>query len=209
MYLGDGKMVNAPTFGKPVQMAFYRYSGDDYLGATRPAAAAGSLTSGILPFVDPAQIPPVPQSSPQRIFRAPTAPMPAVLPQPGDTALPPEQVTAAQAVAEGDAVAVTTAAARSAAVAGATTSTTAPVTTAPAATDPASTGTVTSPTAPAVPVTSTTTATGTTTSTTTAVTDPQVVTDPSATAVAPTSTTTPATVATTTTTSKPATTTAT
>ena len=24
MYLGDGKMVNAPTFGKPVQTAFYR-----------------------------------------------------------------------------------------------------------------------------------------------------------------------------------------
>ena len=209
MYLGAGRMVNAPTFGRPVQVAFYRYRDDDYLGATRPAAAAGSLTSGILPFVDPAQIPPVPQSSPQRIFRAPTAPMPAVLPQPGDTTLPPEQVTAAQAVAEGDAVAVTTAAARSAAVAGTTTSTTAPVTTAPAATDPASTGTVTSPTAPAVPVTSTTTATGTTTGTTTAVTDPQLVTDPSATAVAPTSTTTPAPVATTTTTSKPATTTAT
>ena len=209
MYLGAGRMVNAPTFGRPVQVAFYRYRDDDYLGATRPAAAAGSLTSGILPFVDPAQIPPVPQSSPQRIFRAPTAPMPAVLPQPGDTTLPPEQVTAAQAVAEGDAVAVTTAAARSAAVAGTTTSTTAPVTTAPAATDPASTGTVTSPTAPAVPVTSTTTATGTTTGTTTAVADPPVVTDPSAAAGAPTSTTTPEPVATTTTTSKPATTTAT
>ncbi len=40
MYLGAGRMVNAPTFGKPVQVAFYRYRGDDYLGATRPAAVA-------------------------------------------------------------------------------------------------------------------------------------------------------------------------
>ena len=207
MYLGAGRMVNAPTFGRPVQVAFYRYRGDNYLGATRPAAAAGSLTSGILPFVDPAQIPPVPQSSLQRIFTAPTAPMPAVLPQPGDIT-PPEQVTAAQAVAEGDAVAITTAAARSAAVAGTTTSTTAPVTTAPAAKDPASTGTVTSPTAPAIPVTSTKTATGTTTGTTTAVADPPLVTDPGAAAGTPTPTTTPEPVATTATTSKPATTTA-
>jgi cell wall-associated NlpC family hydrolase len=213
MYLGAGRMVNAPTFGKPVQVAFYRYRGDGYLGATRPAAAAGSLTSGILPFVDPAQIPAVPQSSPLRIFTAPTAPMPAVLPQPGDSTLPPEQVTAAQAVAEGDAVAVSTAAARSAAVAGAATSTTAPVTTAPAATDPASTGTVTSPTAPAVPVTSTTTATGTTTGATTAAADPPVVTAPNTAASALTSTTTttvaPPPVTTTTTSQKPATTTST
>jgi hypothetical protein len=30
-------MINAPTFGQPVQIAPYRWSEDDYLGATRPA----------------------------------------------------------------------------------------------------------------------------------------------------------------------------
>jgi cell wall-associated NlpC family hydrolase len=113
MYLGAGRMVNAPTFGKPVQVAFYRYRGDDYLGATRPAAAGGSLTTGLLPYVDP--VPVVPdvalapaqreQRAQEQIFRAPTASLPAVLPQPGDAALPPEQESAARAVAESDAVA--------------------------------------------------------------------------------------------------------
>ena len=141
MYLGAGRMVNAPTFGKPVQVAFYRYRGDDYLGATRPAASPGSLTSGILPFVDPATLPAVPRSAPEQVFTAPTAPMVA-LPQPGDPTLPPEQVSAAQSVQEADAVSVATAAARSAAVAGTTTSTSAPVTTVVAA-GPATTGTAT------------------------------------------------------------------
>ncbi|WP_394617356.1 NlpC/P60 family protein [Lentzea sp. JNUCC 0626] len=35
-YLGGGKMVNAPTFGQPVQIGNVRYNGDDYAGATRP-----------------------------------------------------------------------------------------------------------------------------------------------------------------------------
>ncbi len=43
LYLGDGQMINAPTFGKPVRLARYRYSGDDYVGASRPAARPGSL----------------------------------------------------------------------------------------------------------------------------------------------------------------------
>jgi cell wall-associated NlpC family hydrolase len=208
MYLGAGRMVNAPTFGKPVQVAFYRYRGDDYLGATRPAAAAGSLTSGILPFVDASQIPVTPRSAPEQIFRAPTAPMPAVLPQPGDP-LPPEQVTAAQAVAESDAVAVTTAATRSASVAGATTSTTAPVTTTPAATDPATTGTATTGTATSPVPSSGAPVAGTTTTTVapavpapTVTTAPQAVPDTGTT----TSTTTQAPVATKTTTSTPTTT---
>jgi cell wall-associated NlpC family hydrolase len=107
MYLGAGRMVNAPTFGKPVQVAFYRYGGDSYLGATRPAAAPGSLTTGVLPYVEP---PPVlfPQPAEDRVFRAPIASLPAVLPQPGDAALPPEQQSAAQAIAESNAVAITT-----------------------------------------------------------------------------------------------------
>jgi hypothetical protein len=29
-------MINAPTFGQPVQIDNYRYNGDDYAGATRP-----------------------------------------------------------------------------------------------------------------------------------------------------------------------------
>ncbi len=36
LYLGNGKMINAPTFGVPVQIDNYRYPGDDYAGATRP-----------------------------------------------------------------------------------------------------------------------------------------------------------------------------
>ena len=38
LYLGHGLMINAPTYGQPVQVGPYRYRGDDYLGATRPAA---------------------------------------------------------------------------------------------------------------------------------------------------------------------------
>lgn len=38
LYLGHGLMINAPTYGQPVQVGPYRYHGDDYLGATRPAA---------------------------------------------------------------------------------------------------------------------------------------------------------------------------
>jgi cell wall-associated NlpC family hydrolase len=194
MYLGAGRMVNAPTFGKPVQVAFYRYRGDDYLGATRPAAAPGSLTSGILPYVDPAQLPPIAPSVPQ-IFTAPTAPM-VTLPQPGDTSLPPEQVSAAWAIQESDAVAVKTVVAQPTAVAGATTSASAPVTTAPAAPAPVEAGvvgtststppvsgapvagTTTSTSAPAAPVASTTSTTATTPATTPATSAPVTSTTP-------------------------------
>jgi cell wall-associated NlpC family hydrolase len=37
IYIGGGKMVNAPDFGQPVQVSNYRYPDDDYVGATRPA----------------------------------------------------------------------------------------------------------------------------------------------------------------------------
>jgi cell wall-associated NlpC family hydrolase len=37
LYIGNGLMINAPRRGKPVQIANYRYNGDDYAGATRPA----------------------------------------------------------------------------------------------------------------------------------------------------------------------------
>jgi len=39
LYIGGGLMINAPTFGQPVQIDNYRYNGDDYAGATRPAAS--------------------------------------------------------------------------------------------------------------------------------------------------------------------------
>ena len=35
LYIGNGQMINAPTFGMPVQVASYRFS--DYAGAGRPA----------------------------------------------------------------------------------------------------------------------------------------------------------------------------
>jgi hypothetical protein len=95
MYLGDGRMVNAPTFGQPVRTAYYRWRGDDYLGATRPAAG-GLRTAGVLPF-SPV---PVPATTPRlRIFEAPAAPLPTgPLPTPSAD-LPPEPQTAAAAVA--------------------------------------------------------------------------------------------------------------
>ncbi|MGH4019131.1 MAG: C40 family peptidase [Pseudonocardiaceae bacterium] len=37
LYIGNGQMINAPTFGKPVQVAPVRSSGDRYAGAGRPA----------------------------------------------------------------------------------------------------------------------------------------------------------------------------
>ena len=39
LYIGDGLMINAPTFGQPVQIDNYRYDGDDYAGGTRPTAS--------------------------------------------------------------------------------------------------------------------------------------------------------------------------
>ncbi|TWP46035.1 hydrolase Nlp/P60 [Lentzea tibetensis] len=39
LYIGGGKMINAPTFGQPVQIDNHRYPDDDYAGATRPAAS--------------------------------------------------------------------------------------------------------------------------------------------------------------------------
>ncbi|MGY2116029.1 C40 family peptidase [Nocardia gipuzkoensis] len=38
LYLGAGKMLHAPTFNEPVQISDFRWPGDDYYAATRPAA---------------------------------------------------------------------------------------------------------------------------------------------------------------------------
>ena len=37
LYIGAGKMVQAPDFGRLIQISSYRWYGDDYLGASRPA----------------------------------------------------------------------------------------------------------------------------------------------------------------------------
>lgn len=37
LYIGAGTMVQAPDFGRPIQISSYRWPGDDYLGASRPA----------------------------------------------------------------------------------------------------------------------------------------------------------------------------
>ncbi|WP_020501017.1 NlpC/P60 family protein [Sciscionella marina] len=36
IYIGAGKMINAPDFGQPVKVDDYRWKGDDYAGASRP-----------------------------------------------------------------------------------------------------------------------------------------------------------------------------
>jgi cell wall-associated NlpC family hydrolase len=105
MYIGAGRMVNAPTFGKPVQTAYYRWGGDDYLGATRPAAT-DRPTIGVLPAPPPAPTAPdtVPDAPPHTVpvppvFAAPPAPLP-VTPLPDPTVpQPPEPQTAADAIA--------------------------------------------------------------------------------------------------------------
>jgi cell wall-associated NlpC family hydrolase len=79
LYIGGGRMVNAPTFGKPVQLAYVRYRGDDYIGATRPAAdrdAPGLIATPKLPVTVPLVPSPAVPVGPTE-FLAPTAPDPA------------------------------------------------------------------------------------------------------------------------------------
>ncbi|MCP2249451.1 C40 family peptidase [Lentzea aerocolonigenes] len=45
LYIGAGKMVHAPTFGQPVQVSNYRWNGDDYLAASRPATDSRVVAS--------------------------------------------------------------------------------------------------------------------------------------------------------------------
>ena len=94
MYLGDGKMVNAPTFGKPVQVAFFRYGGDDYLGATRPAAT-GTTTGGLLPYAPAAPSTDVPEPFPAPVAPVPTTIPDATVPQQPAAVVAPEVTTAA------------------------------------------------------------------------------------------------------------------
>lgn len=86
LYIGEGRMVAAPTFGKPVRISYVRYTGDDYLGATRPAAGrdAGELDEGLLATPDlPVVVPPTPDltvpPAPEE-FAAPEVPATELLP---------------------------------------------------------------------------------------------------------------------------------
>jgi hypothetical protein len=61
--LGGGLMVNAPRWGKPVQVAPYRWPGDGFLGATRPTAGGAGILDllpdiGPLPDIGLPQLPP-------------------------------------------------------------------------------------------------------------------------------------------------------
>ncbi|WP_059007844.1 C40 family peptidase [Streptomyces specialis] len=40
LYIGGGQMIHAPRTGELIQIAPYRYAGDDFAGATRPSASA-------------------------------------------------------------------------------------------------------------------------------------------------------------------------
>lgn len=149
MFIGQGRMVNAPTFGKPVQTAYYRWAGDDFLGSTRPAAT-GQPTTGLLPYYAPpadddtAAAPTTPP-----VFLAPPAP-----PLP-ETAAPPEPAPLAGTVLP---VPLDDGSPATTATPGAST-TTAPTTT-------ASTPTTAPTTAPTITTAPTTTARTTTASTT-------------------------------------------
>jgi cell wall-associated NlpC family hydrolase len=46
LYIGGGMMIDAPDFGQAVKIQPYRYKGDDYAGATRPAGSVASVVSG-------------------------------------------------------------------------------------------------------------------------------------------------------------------
>jgi cell wall-associated NlpC family hydrolase len=137
MYLGDGKMVNAPTFGKPVRTAFYRWTGDDFLGATRPAAT-GPTTSGLLPYA-----PAAPSTGAPDDFPAPPAPAPTTTPQ-ATAPQPAETVSAAEASAAAGAAPTTTETTPTTAAPATTTSSTTTVAT--TISGPSSTTTATTPT---------------------------------------------------------------
>jgi cell wall-associated NlpC family hydrolase len=45
LYIGGGMMIDAPDFGQVVKIQPYRYKGDDYAGATRPAGSVAAVAS--------------------------------------------------------------------------------------------------------------------------------------------------------------------
>ena len=138
LYVGAGRIVNAPTFGTPVQVAYMRWFGDDYLGATRPAAGAGSIRPVPVPNVlaappvtQPAPLPPAPA-----VFLAPPVQAPAAepveVPEPSTSVAAPGQAPPVETASPTQAAAAPTA--------------TAPTATAPAVRPPAAPSTT--PTTP-------------------------------------------------------------
>ncbi|WP_280268779.1 bifunctional lytic transglycosylase/C40 family peptidase [Nocardia wallacei] len=47
LYLGNGKMIDAPDFGQHVQISNYRYEGDDFLSANRAATRIENNSRGV------------------------------------------------------------------------------------------------------------------------------------------------------------------
>ncbi len=89
IFVGNDRMINAPTFGQPVQIARYRWSGDDFVGATRPAARPGSL-----PFVPPGRTTPR-ATGPRDAASGPSEALPSdALSMPADPVLPARPVPA-------------------------------------------------------------------------------------------------------------------
>ncbi|WP_308015293.1 C40 family peptidase [Pseudonocardia sp. ICBG1293] len=68
LFVSQDRMVSAPTFGLPVQTSWYRWRGDDYLGATRPSRAADGVPD---PAVRETPDPSIPDDT---WFDAPAAP---------------------------------------------------------------------------------------------------------------------------------------
>ncbi|MDP9240538.1 MAG: C40 family peptidase [Actinomycetota bacterium] len=86
LYIGNNQMINAPTFGQPVRIAFYRWVGDDYVGATRPAAEPGHLVSATDPH--PPALPPAAPGPGPGPWPAPSpspTPSPSTSPTPSPT----------------------------------------------------------------------------------------------------------------------------
>lgn len=85
---GTPRMVHASTFGQPpVRTAYYRWAGDTYLGASRPASGGAPATGPVAPLPVPSA-PPAPP-----VLSAPPAPLPAALPLPEEPQ-PDEAATA-------------------------------------------------------------------------------------------------------------------
>jgi cell wall-associated NlpC family hydrolase len=91
LFIGGGQMINAPTFGQPVQIASYRWLGDDYLGATRPSAAPDRFGAGIgssVPALQRAQVAPLASPSPSPSAKPAPTPTPTPTPSPSPSPTP-------------------------------------------------------------------------------------------------------------------------
>jgi cell wall-associated NlpC family hydrolase len=74
LFVGQDRMVSAPTFGLPVQTSWYRWRGDDYLGATRPAQATDGVPDPAVRETPDPSIPDEPWFDAPAAPRLPTSP---------------------------------------------------------------------------------------------------------------------------------------